>query len=319
MENLLRLLADGRFHSGEELGSELGVSRAAVWKKLKALSALGLELDAVRGKGYRLPGNIELLNRNIIRESLPDDMRKSVGVQVELCTRSTNDDVRKLSAASEPWQVCMAEHQSHGRGRRGRTWQSPFGASLYFSMLWRVDGGLAALEGLSLAVGLAVVKTLESFGANGLKLKWPNDVLGNNKKLAGVLLEISGDPTGSCEVVIGIGINLALNRSQLETIDQPATDVREMVGLSVSKNELAGRLTSTLIDMLKTFKEYGFTPYRDEWMSRDAFSGQKVVLNIGGNKVTGVEAGVGENGALLLKTADGIQSFSGGEISVRKL
>ena len=182
MENLLKLLADGYFHSGEELGSELGVSRAAVWKKLKALSALGLELDAVRGKGYRLPGNIELLNQQVIRDRLPDNIRDSVGLQVELCTRSTNDDVRKLSAAREPWQVCMAEHQSHGRGRRGRTWQSPFGASLYFSMLWRVESGLAAMEGLSLAVGLAVVKTLESFGANGLMLKWPNDVLGNGKK-----------------------------------------------------------------------------------------------------------------------------------------
>ena len=309
----------GVFTPGRSWAHELGVSRAAVWKKLKALSSLGLELDAVRGKGYRLPGNVELLNQDVIRDKLPEEIRSSVGLQVELCTRSTNDDVRKLSAAREPWQVCVAEYQSHGRGRRGRTWQSPFGASLYFSMLWRVDSGLAAMEGLSLAVGLAVVKTLESLGANGLMLKWPNDVLGNGKKLAGVLLEISGDPTGACEVVIGIGINLALSREQLRSIDQPAIDVQEIIGLSVSKNELASRLISTLVDMLGTFKNYGFVPFKERWLAHDAYSGQKVVLNVGANKVTGIAAGVGDNGALLLKTEEGIQSFSGGEISVRRL
>ncbi len=319
MENLLKLLADGRFHSGEELGSALGVSRAAIWKKLKNISRLGLELDAVRGKGYRLPRNVELLNRGAIVRDMPDSIRTSVGVDVRLCTSSTNDDVRKLSAARESWQVCMAEYQSHGRGRRGRSWQSPFGASLNFSMLWRVDSGLAAMEGLSLAVGLGVVKTLESFGAKGLMLKWPNDVLGNGKKLSGVLLEISGDPTGACEVVIGIGVNLVMSRDQLNAIDQPATDLREMVGLNISKNRLASRLITNLVEMLSKFKKEGFAPFRSEWLKRDAFAGQKVMLNFGAKKVSGIAAGVGENGALLLNTSEGVQSFSGGEISLRRL
>ena len=239
-------------------------------------------------------------------------------IDLKMLATSTNDGVRSIAGDSR-WCVCMAEYQSAGRGRRGRVWQSPFGASLYFSMLWKIEGGLGAIEGLSLAVGLAVLKTLESSGVRGLTLKWPNDVLKDGRKLAGVLLEISGDPTGSCEVVIGIGINLILGLEQRSKIDQPVTDVKTSAGMNISKNKIAGRLIANLADMLTTFQSYGFTPYKEQWQQYDAFAGQSVSLFIGESVVTGIAAGVNDSGAVLLKNNAGVTAYAGGEISLRKL
>ena len=318
MESLLKLLADGRFHSGEELGAALGVSRAAVWKKLKVLSDMGMDLDAVRGKGYRLPAAVELLNGDLILKDLPESLRRSVDLSLRVTTASTNDDVRSMAQSSLTWPVCISEHQSNGRGRRGRIWQSPFGAALCFSMVWKIEGGLAAMEGLSLAVGLTVLKTLEGLGVAGLRLKWPNDVLADGKKMAGVLLEINGDPTGACEVVIGIGINLALSHHQKMNIDQPVTDVKSVAGKVVSKNRLSGLLIENLTTMLGTFKDYGFTPFRKQWQEYDAYAGTEVMLHTGVKGSTGIAVGVNDSGAVLLKTSDGIKAYSGGEISLRK-
>ena len=319
MGKLIALLGDGRFHSGEELGLALGVSRAAVWKKLKALSDLGLELDAVRGRGYRLPSTVELLDVAAIRRELSEEVAERVGLELRLSTSSTNDDVRSMGAGVGPWRVCIAEHQSAGRGRRGRTWESPFGASLYFSMLWKIEGGLAAMEGLSLAVGLTVLKTLESLGVSGLSLKWPNDVLANGQKLSGVLLEISGDPTGDCEVIIGIGVNLALGLEHRKKIGQPVTDVRAVAGKNVSKNKLAGLLIGNLVDMLGTFQKFGFSPFHKQWSEHDAFAGRPVALHAGVNMITGLASGVNESGAVLIKNDAGVTAYAGGEISLRKL
>ncbi|CAM3732359.1 bifunctional biotin--[acetyl-CoA-carboxylase] ligase/biotin operon repressor BirA [Parendozoicomonas haliclonae] len=318
MENLIRLLGDGRFHSGEELGAAMAISRAAVWKKLKTLSDYGLELDAVRGKGYRLPSGIELLNRESIYKELQGETAAQLALDLKMITASTNDDVRNIIDDSR-WRVAIAEYQSQGRGRRGRVWQSPLGASLYYSMLWRIDGGLTSLDGLSLAVGLTVVKTLESLGVSPLGLKWPNDILANGKKLAGVLLEISGDPTGSCEVVIGIGINLSLSLDLKNKIDQPVTDVHALLGHPVSKNKLAGRLTENLVMMLETFGQHGFTPFQRAWQDYDAFAGSPVVLHAGNTTITGQAAGISESGAVLIRNEAGVTAYSGGEISLRKL
>ncbi len=319
MEKLISLLGDGCFHSGEELGASLGISRAAVWKKIQALAELGLELDAVRGKGYRLPSTIEMLDKKAIEKHLSADVRKNVGVALHLTTPSTNDEVKAQVGNGERLQVCIAEHQSAGRGRRGRVWQSPFGASLYYSLLWRVDSGLSTMDGLSLAVGLVVVKTLESLGVQGLSLKWPNDILVENKKLAGVLLEISGDPMGTCEVVIGIGINLFLGLEHKKKIDQPVTDVHTAAGRSVGKNKIAGLLTTNLVAMLDTFQQHGFVPFKNVWQEYDAFAGQWVTLSAGENAITGVATGVSDSGAVLIRNDAGITAYAGGEISLRKL
>ncbi len=325
MEKLIQLLSDGEFHSGEELGNMLGVSRAAVWKKVQSLMAIGLTLDAVRGKGYRLPAAVELLNGEMISPYLSQEAEQKVALDLKISIPSTNDAVRSVKTHNKPVQVCIAEHQSAGRGRRGRHWASPFGTSLYYSLLCHNENGFAALDGLSLAVGLTVLQTLESQGVTGLCLKWPNDILartptGEGQKLGGVLLEVSGDPVGACEIVIGIGINLVLPLADREGIDQPVTDVQSLSADHISKNELAGRLTTNMIDMLQIFQEKGFSAFKDAWQSCDAFAGQRVALSAGDQVIVGVAAGVSESGAVLITDEDGvITAHAGGEISLRRL
>ena len=319
MEKLLERLADGRFHSGEELGEALGISRAAIWKKLKALEELGLSLDSVRGRGYRLGSGIELLNPDTIVAGLERDVRHRVKLHTCLSTVSTNDLVREMGE-STPDSICfcLAEHQSGGRGRRGRYWSSPFGSTINLSLRWQIGEGMAFLEGLSLAVGLAVLKALEAAGARDLQLKWPNDVLWQYRKLSGILLEVHGDPTGECEVVIGIGINIKLSAEQIQAISQPAVDLHGVIGKSVSRNDVVSHLINTLCHMLDGFQSGGFALFREQWKEHDAFLGQQVTLEASGRSVKGLCRGVNDQGGLLLETAKGITVFNGGEVSLRR-
>lgn len=323
MEKLLALLADGDFHSGEVLGESLGITRAGVWKQLKALEELGLQIDSVRGKGYRLSAGIELLDKSRIEASLLSDVKERIGLHTCLSTISTNDLVREQALLTRHEQYfCLAEHQSGGRGRRGRSWSNPFGSTICLSALWRVHGGMASIEGLSLAVGVAVIKALESCGCYGLKLKWPNDVLWETargyEKLAGILLEVQGDPTGECQVIIGIGINVALSQKQLNDITQPATDLGRIRGKPVSRNAAVAALVNTLSHMLDSYGHGGFALFRDEWIRHDAFYGQTVTLDCAGKTIKGVVQGVNDKGALLLNTEGGVMTFNGGEVSLRQ-
>ena len=319
MEKLLNLLSDGRFHSGEELGEVLGISRAAVWKKLKALEELGLSLDSVRGKGYRLGQGIELLDQVRIEAGLDGALSKAIKLHTCFSTSSTNDLVKDLSDG-QPGSLtfCLAEHQTSGRGRRGRAWVSPFGSTISMSANWRISEGTASLEGLSLAVGLAVLKALEANGARNLELKWPNDVLWQGKKLSGILLEVHGDPTGECDVIIGIGINIKLSEEQRKGIGQPAVDLHQVCGKTVSRNAVVAQLINTLSHMLEGFSHGGFALYKDQWSEHNAFRGQVVTIEAAGRKEKGFNAGVNEQGGLLIKTETGIKVFNGGEVSLRK-
>lgn len=328
MEKVLELLSDGSFHSGEALGSALGISRAAVWKKLKMLEELGLQLDSVKGKGYRLHPGVELLDRQKILGDLDQAVRESVVIQTCLKTASTNDLVRDIHVDSPAIKaVCLAEYQTSGRGRRGRTWNNPLGSTISMSVRWSYSAGMASLEGLSLAVGLCVVKSLESCGASNLKLKWPNDVLwepsadkGSQEgcqKLSGILLEVHGDPTGDCEVIIGIGVNIALSQEQINTINQPAVDIQRVCGMAISRNRVASALISELCLTLDAFSQYGFGYFKKQWEQYDAFAGQSVVLDASGNSVSGVASGVNAHGGLLLKTGEGMMVFNGGEVSLK--
>ncbi|WP_067516523.1 bifunctional biotin--[acetyl-CoA-carboxylase] ligase/biotin operon repressor BirA [Endozoicomonas ascidiicola] len=323
MEELLNLLADGRFHSGEALGESLRVSRAAVWKKIKSLETLGLTLDSVKGRGYRLHPGVELLSQEKIVDYLDVDTAASVKVQALLETTSTNDQVRDIIVDRPDLKaVCLAEYQSGGRGRRGRVWNNPFGSNICLSLRWFINEGMASLEGLSLAVGVSVVKALESCGASHLKLKWPNDVLWQSEngyqKLSGILLEVHGDPTGECEVIIGIGVNVALTNEQIDSIGQPAVDMTRICGKAVSRNRIAGAVINELSHMLDGFGKSGFAAFREQWLAYDAFAGRKVMLDASGKKVAGIAGGVNQHGALLLENADGVLAYSGGEVSLRE-
>jgi len=320
---LLPLLASGEFQSGQDLANALGVSRTAIWKQLGKLEALGLAIESVKGRGYRIPGGIELLQESKIRESMGVD---SAGLLSHLCVGeivdSTNAEaMRRAASGAPPGLVCTAEQQNAGRGRRGRTWVSPFARNLYFSILGEFSQGAAALEGLSLAVGVAVVRALEKSGVIGVQLKWPNDVLFEGAKLGGILLEMTGDAAGPCQVVVGVGLNVAMPVEVATPIEQEWTDVRTIsaaAGVACpGRNKLLGALLNELLPLIDKFEEEGFSAWRRAWQDLDAHASKPVVVSAGSRQTAGIARGVNNRGALQLETSLGVQSMFGGEISLR--
>jgi len=320
---LLDHLADGRFHSGEALGLATGVSRMAVCKHLRVLRDLGVELEVVRGKGYRLPVPCEPLDRTRILEALRSRTLAALGpLDVHLALDSTSTWLRDRAQAGAPHgSVCLAELQHAGRGRHGRRWVSPFGANLYLSLLWRSQRGVAALGGLSLVIGLAVLRCLHGLGAGSARLKWPNDILIDGAKLAGILIDVAGESTGPCAVVIGVGINVSMPAQAGASIDQSWTDLASQPDLGgLSRNRLAACLLDELVAALHGFETDGLAPGLREWRRFDALYGRPVRLTMAGGAVQGVARGVDADGALLIEDADGRQRrFLSGEVSVRTL
>lgn len=315
---LLNILADGEYHSGEEIGAHLGVSRAAVWKQLQKLESFDLSIESVKGRGYRLVGGLDLLDGEKIKASITGDAIQAIG-ELEIFPLIDSTNNAAASAIQEgrgAGYCCLAEQQSAGRGRRGRQWMSPFGRNIYLSQVWEFQAGAAALEGLSLSVGLAVVRALTAFGVTGLGLKWPNDVLHNDRKLAGVLLEMQGDPSGICQVVVGVGLNVEMSGSAVSEISQPWTDLQQIVG-SVDRNKLVAELMSSLYSVYKEFLVGGFTAHKDEWCGYDIFAGRDVKVQLGDSYIDGVVIGLDSSGGLLLKTTEGERVFNGGEVSLR--
>ncbi|MCF5051115.1 biotin--[acetyl-CoA-carboxylase] ligase, partial [Pseudomonas syringae] len=201
------------------------------------------------------------------------------------------------------------------RGRRGRRWVSPFAQNLYYSLVLRIDGGLRQLEGLSLVVGLAVMQALRESGVQGASLKWPNDVLVGQKKIAGILLELVGDPADICHVVLGIGVNV--NMQKADEVDQQWTSVQLETGSPVDRNRLVAQLGLQLQHYLDRHRVAGFTALQEEWEQNHAWQGRAVSLIAGVNQVDGVVLGVDPQGALRL-SVDGVEKiYSGGELSLR--
>ncbi|MGM0857932.1 MAG: biotin--[acetyl-CoA-carboxylase] ligase [Pseudomonadota bacterium] len=322
--HLMRLLSDGDVHSGEQLGNALGVSRAAVWKQLKKLEALGVELVAVKGRGYRLAQPLEPLVGARIVERLPAQARHHLArLFVEDQLPSSNAYLReRFEQGAGHAEVCFVELQTAGRGRRGRIWTTPWGQSLMLSVGWRFEAGVTALEGLSLAVGVVIAQVLEHHGV-APQLKWPNDVLMAQRdsdelgKLAGILVEVTGDAAGPCEVVIGMGMNLRLPETMREAIEQPVAALFDELP-SLSRNQLAADVVVGLLDMLAGFEQQGFAPWREAWNQRHAYADQSIRV-IQGSQVDEAVAGeVDDSGNLWVTESGQPRRLSGGEISVRR-
>jgi BirA family biotin operon repressor/biotin-[acetyl-CoA-carboxylase] ligase len=320
---LLSRLSDGQFHSGESLGQDLLVSRAAIWKRIRQLQQIGIPVEVRKGLGYRLPAAVSLLEESEIRESLAPETGRQLGlIQVQFVTDSTNDEAMRYLGQGETFPlVVLAEQQLAGRGRRGRQWHSPFGGNIYFSLGWESTQSLAALEGLSLVVGLKVAEVLESTGIKGLQLKWPNDVLWQGKKLAGVLIDVQGDPQGPVRVVIGIGLNVQMPQREGACIDQHWVDCAGILGIQglgiPSRNHLVAQLIEALLPALKDIEKKGFVVFQREWQKRDMLMGQSLFVQGGVENMAGYGKGVDEHGAYILETTAGHKHISGGEISLR--
>lgn len=319
---LLQLLADGREHSGQELANILGVSRTSVWKQLSKLDALGIELASRPGHGYCLAGGLDFLSEQYISAALNRDVYQYLEkLHLLMVVDSTNSFLLKQEP-TKGISVCMAECQTAGRGRRGRTWVSPFAKNIYLSLKMTIESGINALEGLSLAVGVAIVRALHGIGFSDFQLKWPNDLLWNNQKVGGILIEVVGDPAGRCHLVVGIGLNVVGEKSMQASIEQPwisLTDIAEKLSLPMlARNDVAVAMLNEIIPLLVNYEQTSFSHYREEWQLLNAHRGRHVDVHVGANVVSGIAVGVNGVGALILQTQDkGEMVFHGGEVSLR--
>lgn len=319
-KKLLALLANGEFHSGEELAETLGLSRSAIWKQLNGLTELGLHYTGISGRGYRLNKRLELLDHAKITDALDDSSRAHIFLlEVHDQLDSTNSYLSQKSQQGDASGiVCFAEHQTAGKGRRGRDWVSPFGSNIYLSILWRFpQSGLGEIAGLSLAIGVAVIRALNQLEIQGIELKWPNDLYSQGKKLGGILIEVSGEASGPCSAVIGLGLNVHLPATEAEKITQPWTDLGRLPGSKkICRNTLAATLLNHLIPVIADFETAGIAAYLDEWRAFDSLKGKPACLYIGNKTIKGIVQGIDDKGLLLLQHLDGLtQAYASGEVS----
>lgn len=316
---LLQMLSDGEFHSGEELGKALGVSRAAVWKALRRLEDGGYPLQRVRGRGYRVPVGAGLMDIAAIQGRLAHELASSLSLQLLDSVDSTNAELmRQLAVSNEgSVRVCVAEQQTSGKGRRGREWISPYAQNVYLSLAIPFSDGAQRLEGLSLLVGLVLVETLEACGFAGCGVKWPNDVLLDGRKLAGILVEIAGDLTSDCVVVIGVGVNVLMKKPET-AIEQAWTSLllSRQSGI-LDRNVLVAEFITRLMAAIAVFRGAGFAPFVSGWEHRDVWRGLPVRVLAGNASWNGLAMGVDGRGALKLQTAEGELLLHGGEVSLR--
>lgn len=309
---LIKLLADGEFHSGEKIGELLGVSRTSVNNYIKGLQEIGLDIYKVPGRGYQSAAPIELLNDKLIRV-----LSKNPLIKVEQILDSTNQWLLDKIPNIRSGQTCIAEYQLAGRGRRGRTWISPFASHLYFSYYWCFDSGIEKLSGLSLLVGIATVNALEKIGIQGVSLKWPNDIYYQGKKLAGILIELNAQANEACHTVIGIGINVRMPPDQAKLIDQPWIDLNSICSGKVDRNVLSAALICELKGLLPEYEKKGLTPYLNRWFDLDCFLNKSVNVLLGDKNKAGICRGINDSGALLLEVEGQIETYIGGEVSLR--
>ena len=318
--NILELLSDGFFHSGTELGATLGITRAAVNKAITYLNTEGLDIHSVGGKGYRWSEpsrllDVERLTALLAREIEEDGLNLEVVDETE---STTGHLISGLSQKSISGSLCVAESQSGGRGRRGRSWHSSPYRNVIMSMAWQFETGPAGVSGLSIAAGVAVARALEKFGVSNVRLKWPNDVLVSNRKLAGLLVDLRGESAGPTTVVLGLGLNVHINERTAEDIDQPWVDLRQLLGHKPDRNELVAILICELTRLFKDFAEQGLAPFIEDWHRHHAFADQPVRLIGANDEIRGIVCGLDATGALMLRTDSGeVISAHSGELSLR--
>jgi BirA family transcriptional regulator, biotin operon repressor / biotin---[acetyl-CoA-carboxylase] ligase len=317
---LVRRLSDGKLHSGTELGRALRVSRAAIFKAVKSLGEFGVEIDAVAGRGYRLPAPLIPLDRKRIQTFLDGNGPPGRDIDILEQVDSTNRYLlEQLSAASDACgRVCLAEAQTQGRGRRGRGWITTPYQNITLSMAWSFGSGPAMVAGLGLAAGVAIVRALERYGVRDVGLKWPNDLLWRDRKLAGLLADVQGEATGPCLVVLGVGINCRIAPPEAKHIDQPWADLQTITGETVDRNRLAAFAIAELHRMFEAFAEQGLRAFRADWERHHLHTGKPVSVQQGDRRIDGTVEGVDDNGALLLRdTRGGAHTFYSGEVSLR--
>lgn len=311
---LINYFSDGEWHSGVELAGVLGVSRAAIWKRLQKLETLGLRIEREQSKGYRLGYAFRPLDEALLKVD-------GLDVRLNAITASTNTDAQKTVAEKgtqwpDNFSVVLAEQQTAGRGRRGRNWISPYGANLYMSCAAALPVGAASLETLSLEIGISVAQVLESFGVKDVKVKWPNDIYVGGKKIAGILIEVDGDLSSQCNVVIGTGINFTAASLPVEDIGQPFTAVD--LHTDVRRESVATELIVRIYKQLNQIVLGESSTALNNWERYDFLTGKPVTVFLGSLEISGEAVGLDSRGNIQIRVEDGsLRSFAGGEVSVR--
>lgn len=316
-EHLIKALAQGEFVSGQALGDSLDISRTAISKHIKALTEMGLDIYSVTGKGYKLSQPLVLLNKDDIISRLPTN-GTIPEIEVHSLIDSTNSYLlRRLPNQLSQGQVCLAEFQSAGRGRRGRQWISPFGSQIYLSLYWHLEQGLSAAMGLSLVTALAVSDAIYSLTKIQVQLKWPNDVYLSGVKLAGILIDLEGQALEASHSVIGIGLNLNMPEQAAQQIDQQWTDLQSHCKSVINRNSLSAQLIHHLLKRLKQHQNEGLASMLEEWHTHDFYLNKRVKLLTGERITKGICRGVNNQGALMLEIDGQIRPIYGGEVSLR--
>jgi BirA family transcriptional regulator, biotin operon repressor / biotin---[acetyl-CoA-carboxylase] ligase len=319
---LLRELSADHFTSGALLAAKHGVSRSAISDALKDAAALGVHVFSLTRRGYRLAEPLALLDISQIRQRLGQDAHR-LDIQLVDVIDSTNTALLAQAANGAVSGTCLAaELQVAGRGRRGRQWVSALGASLTFSLLWRFDRGAAGLGGLSLVVGVAVADALRALGV-AAQLKWPNDIVMNDHKLGGVLIETQGDMLGPTMAVIGIGLNVRLPEALRDAIDQPVTDIATEVqhaavtSPALNRNVLLATVLIQLVRRLQEFEREGFAGLRDQWRALNVHQGQQVQVLSGIASYRAKVIDIDKDGALIVEYAGQQRALTAAEISIQ--
>lgn len=310
---VVNLLSDGEYHDGTTIGKTLGLTRSAVWKAIKKLQTYDVDILSSKGKGYRLQEPLQLLDAKKILQLVGDH---KIMLHVFESLPSTSDYLQ-TSKKSKAIQICLAEQQTSGRGRFDREWFSPFAKNIYFSCLYPFQKDISELAGLSLVVGLSIVRTLKELGIDKqLAVKWPNDIIYKEQKLSGNLIAIQAEAHNNCFAIIGIGINVNMLGAN---ISQPWTSMQKILGHYVDRNVVCATLIKNLLSYLQQFNQQGFAAFTKEWMQADCLMGKAIGLKNLDNTINGEVVGVNEQGCLLLKLSNGkVQAFSSGDTSVVK-
>lgn len=316
---LVKLLNDGLYHDGTSIGEDLKISRAAVWKLIKKLEQYNIPLTCTKGKGYKLESPLALLDMTKLKSQL---RHKSVQLDILEKTPSTNDYLKSFSKQNKKIIACFSESQTKGKGRLHRQWHSPFAENIYLSVLCPFEKDISELTGLSMVSALAVCHALESvmdFQEKKLSIKWPNDILIEGRKLAGILIEIEAESNAFCQVIIGIGINVNMSHALKNEIDQAWVSLSKVTDHYIDRNTLATEIIDSLIDYLERFSSHGLEKFHSEWKKRDCLTNAMISVLSGSKKIKGRYLGINHQGHLKLKSETGnILTLSSGDTTLLK-
>ncbi len=313
-----------------ELTRDLSLDESAVSAGFDRLREAGVAIVNSDTAEFALANSVQLLDREEILAAMPAGSRAQLeSISVAFETNSTQADALAAPTPQHGCAVFLAERQTAGQGRRGRAWASPLAANLYLSISRRFSGGLAALSGLSLVVGVAVAESLnaqvsraqadagDNSNASRIGVKWPNDLLADGKKLGGILVQLRSDVVSGTQAVIGIGINVRMPESHAAQIDQAWCDLSGLGGEVMSRNALVAALLDAVLPALGQFEREGLSPFLSRWRRLDALAGKPVRVLEGPEVHEGVSLGISESGALRVRLGEQERNFHSGEVSLR--